>query len=204
MHDRKMETGEVKKQNEFVRVGLIYKIHGVRGEVLVLPLTSDIRRFERLREVYLEGKDGLPFSLPKLFDTAGSAYQSGESMNDVFVIDYAKFHKEKVLLKITGVDNADTASLLKGQYLTVAPDQLITLAPDTFFIFDLIGCSVYNQDDGACLGELTDVLETGSNDIYVVKNPQTKIEMLIPALKSVVKEVRTEEKKIIVDWHEEK
>ena len=182
-------------QSNHVRVGLIYKTHGIRGEVLVLPLTSDPRRFERLSEVHLEDKDGLPFSLPK---TAGKV----QRMSGTFTVDYVKYHKEKILLKLQGVEDADAASCLSGQYLAVTTDQLIPLAPDTFFVFDLIGCLVHQQSDGNCIGEVTDVLETGSNDIYVVRDSQTGKEVLIPALKAVVKEVRTSEKRIVVDWQE--
>ena len=187
---------EENHQRDTVRVGLIYKTHGIRGEVLILPLTSDSRRFERLEKIHLENKDGVPFKLTRTDGSVGAA-------DGLFAVDYVKYHREKILLKFCDIDSADDALLLKGQYLTVAPEQLIPLAPDTYFIFDLVGCLVYRQADGELVGELTDVLETGSNDIYVVRDAKTLKEVLIPALKSVVREVRTDEKRIIVDWNEE-
>ena len=106
------------------------------------------------------------------------------------------------MLKFVDFDDADAAAALRGFYIAVAQKDCISLQPDNFFVFDLIDCAVHHID-GSYLGKLTDVLETGSNDVYVVSLEDGKNDILIPALKSVVKDVQISEKRIVVDFESE-
>lgn len=192
-------------ENDLVRIGLMTKARGLRGEVSVMPLTGDPERFRRLEKVFVEK----PFN----------AYVNVESV---------RYHRDQIILKLEGCDDANAAGVFRGSYISVTRDELIPLKKDSYFVFDLVGCMVYG-DDGALLGELADVLETGSNDVYVVKtarqdcagrkdhailinrtgpvnraDPETcaetvKSEILIPALKSVVREVDIGNKRVTVN-----
>ncbi|MDR3120345.1 MAG: ribosome maturation factor RimM [Clostridiales bacterium] len=198
---------------ELIRVGLITRAHGVRGEVVIKPLTDDPERFRSLRDVYLEAGGGACGGKPEW--SAGIRPARLET---------ARTHRGSVIARISGCDDADAANALRGSYISITKEQLVPLREGSFFDFDLVGCAVY-EVEGLHLGTLTDVLETGSNDVYVVRPPEGNAgglaaggafgvpggskgprgggagrELLIPALKSVVKEVRISEKRIVVDW----
>jgi 16S rRNA processing protein RimM len=159
---------------EFLEVGKITGTHGLKGALRVIPLTDDPARFKFLDYAYVE-------------------------RNGVFekhIVEETRFSKKHVLVKLKDVNNASAAEEYKDKYLLIDRNNAVRLPEDSFFICDIIGCSVYN-DQGVSLGQVSEVLRTGSNDVYVVKNSD-KSEILIPALKSVVKDVSVAEKKITV------
>lgn len=157
---------------DYLSVGRIVNTHGVRGEVRVIPLTSDISRFEYL-----------------LF-----AFVIVDGKRKELRVTEVRYHKSFVLLKFNGIDTMDEAEKLKGCDLYVDRKNARPLEEDEFFICDLIGLEVFEEEQ--LLGKLTEVLETGSNDVYVVKGREKDI--LIPALKSVVLDVDLENKKMQV------
>lgn len=162
-----------KQPKEYLSVGKIVNTHGLNGELKIIPMTSDISRFDYLvfTSIEIDGKI-------KEFKVAG-----------------ARYHKEFVLLKLKGIDNMTDAEVLKGHELLVDRENARSLDEDEYFIYDLIGLEVYEDDK--LLGKLTEVLETGSNDVYVVK-PDDGKEILIPALKSVILNVDSENKRMEV------
>jgi len=162
---------------EYLSIGQIVNTHGIRGEVKVYPLTDDASRFNKLKEVYIEAKNEM------------TKYQ----------VESAKHLKNTVILKLKGVDTMNDAEKLRQLYIKVGRWDAVRLPKDTFFICDIVDSEVFDIH-GELLGKLYDVLQTGSNDVYVVKN-DTK-EILIPALKTVVKEINLQNKKIIVDLPE--
>ncbi|MNI76958.1 Ribosome maturation factor RimM [compost metagenome] len=97
----------------------------------------------------------------------------------------------------------DDAIRLKGKYLKVSREDAVKLPKDTYFIADLIGCSVFDTDETP-LGEVYDVIKTGSNDVYWVKGIK---ELLIPVLKEIVLDINVEDKKIVIkpvkEWQDE-
>lgn len=159
--------------NDYLAVGKVVNTHGVRGELKVMPMTSDLSRFDYLLFVSVNYEGKL-----REFRVTG-----------------ARFHKNMVLIKLQGVDTMDEAEKFKGQELLVHRKHARPLEEDEYFICDLIGLEVYEEDQ--CLGTLADVLETGSNDVYVVKQPG-KRDLLLPALKSVVLKVDLEGKRMEV------
>lgn len=159
---------------EYLIVGQLVNTHGVKGELKAIPLTDDPNRFTKLEWVYID-KNG---KLEK-YDITG-----------------VKFFKQFVILKFRNVDSMDEAEKLKGLYMKIDRAHAVKLPKDSFFITDILGMSVYDENN-SLLGKLVDVIQTGSNDVYVVKNDEGK-EILIPALKSVVKEVSLEEGRISV------
>jgi len=161
---------------KYLRIGKIVNTHGIKGEVRVVPLTENIQRFNDLKYVYLDDE--------KLIN-----------MN----VDYVKYHKNNVILKFKGLDSIDEAEKLKGIYILVNRENAMALPEGSYFICDLIGICVYDVE-GKNLGSITDILNTGSNDVYVVRDG--KNELLIPALKTVVKEINIQDNRIIVDLPE--
>lgn len=158
---------------EYLTVGKITNTHGVRGELKVIPSTSDINRFDYLKIVWVE-KDG------KLTE---------------YFVEKVRYHKNYVLIKLHGIDTMDEAVEFKNCYLKVDRKNARPLSENEYFIVDLLDCKVYEK--GVLLGKITDVLQTGSNDVYVV-NGDKYGEILIPALEQVVLNVDIENKEIQV------
>lgn len=159
---------------EYLIIGQLVNTHGVKGELKATALTDDPQRFKKLKWVYID-KNG---SLEK-YDISG-----------------VKFFKQFVILKFRSIDSIEEAEKFKGLYIKIDRANAVKLPKDSFFITDILGMEVFDEN-GALLGTLVDVIQTGSNDVYVVKDAEGK-EILIPALKSVVKEVLLEERKISV------
>ncbi len=159
---------------DYLQIGKIVNTHGIRGEIKIIPLTDDPRRFDALEWVYID-KDG----------TIGR-----------YSLLSVKYFKGAVIIKVEGIDTPEAAAELKDCFMLVDRENAVKLPEDTFFICDILGSSVYDEK-GVLLGQLRDVLQTGSNDVYMVKNESGK-EILIPALKSVVRNVSVEQKRIDV------
>lgn len=159
---------------EYLEIGQIVNTFGVKGMVKVNPFTDDITRFEKLKTVYICKKS---------------------SMEEV-EIEEVKYHKNMVLLKLKGIDDMNLAEKYKGMYLKIHRKDAIKLPKDTYFIADLIGLEVYT-DEGILLGKVDDIYNTGSNDIYVVKDELGK-QVLLPGIKEVLKDINLSQEKIIV------
>lgn len=149
--------------------------HGLRGEVRVIPLTDFPERFESLREVFI-----------------------GER---VFHVEHVHYHRQFVLLTLAECTSREAAAKLTGGLLRVAREDAAPLAEGEFYTFDIIGLAVLDMA-GERLGEVTNVLKTGSNDVYVVKKPDGA-ELLVPALKKVVREIDIAGGFLRVDLQEE-
>ena len=162
---------------EYLSIGQIVNTHGIKGEIKVFPLTDDASRFDKLKEIYIESKDEM------------TKYQ----------IESIKHLKNTVILKLKGIDTMNDSEKLRNLYIKVGRWDAVRLPKDSFFICDIVESDVFDIH-GELLGKLADVLQTGANDVYIVKDD--KREILIPALKSVVKEIDLQNKKIIVDLPE--
>jgi 16S rRNA processing protein RimM len=153
---------------DYLQIGKIVNTHGVRGEIKIIPLTDDPKRYNQLTTVMVE-KDG------KLIQ---------------HTIERVRYVKNTVIVKLEGIDDMDQALQLKEAFLVVDRKDAVILPEDSYFICDIIGLKVYDRERGF-MGVITDVLETGSNDVYVVAL-EGKKDVLIPALKSVVNEISIE------------
>ncbi len=162
---------------EYLAVGKIVNTHGVRGELKVVPLTSDISRFDYLKLVWIADK--------------------GERKE--YYVEKVRYHKQFVLVTLTGIDTMDGAAEFKGCYLEVHRKFARPLDENEYFIADLIDCNVYEEE--VFLGKINDVLQTGGNDVYVVTGEKYG-EILIPAIVSVVQNIDIERKKISVNLPE--
>jgi len=159
---------------DYLQVGKIVNTHGVKGEVKLMPLTDDISRFDDLEWVFVESNGTM------------TRYD----------IQSVKYFKGMVIIKLAGIDDPETAAALKGCFALVDRENAVKLPEDTYFICDIIGCSVYDEN-GAYLGQVREVLQTGSNDVYAVRD-ETGREVLLPALKSVVRKVQPDLRRIDV------
>lgn len=166
------------ENKDLLQVGKIVNTHGIKGEVKVIPLTDDPERFHKLKWVFLERNSKL----------------------EKIEIQSVRFFKTTMIVKFAGIDDMTTAEGLKELYMLIDRKDAVKLPEDSFFICDLIGCQVFDEQ-GEKLGELTNILKTGSNDVYVVKNEDNR-DILVPALKSVVKEISIDDKRVIVSLPE--
>ncbi len=158
---------------KYLRVGQIVRAHGVHGDVKIIPLTDDPVRFRALETAYLESTTG--------------AYAP-------VAVKSARFLPDAVLLHLEGFDSVEQAETLKNRYLCVSRENAVKLNSDTYFIADLIGCETFDTN-GKAYGKITDVLETGANDVYEIDGGK----LLVPALKKVLREVDLENGRIVFD-----
>ena len=153
---------------DFFQVGIITSHHGIGGEVKVYPTTDEPKRFRRLKEIILDtGKE-----------------------RKTLEIESVKFFKQFVILKFKGLDNISDVERLRKCSLFVPRENAVRLARDEYFIADLEGLQV-RDEDGIPIGVLNSVLETGANDVYVIGLSDGR-ELLLPAIKQCILEVDVE------------
>ncbi|MGD9132297.1 MAG: ribosome maturation factor RimM, partial [Desulfobacterales bacterium] len=119
--------------------------------------------------------------------------------DNCYEIDWIKSHSRGALLDFKEVTDRDQAKSLIGSELYIEKAKLPKLEAGTYYWFDLIGISVFTADD-RCIGRLVSIIETGANDVYVVKNADKEI--LVPALQSVVRSIDIESKIMRVELPE--
>ncbi|MDK2821045.1 MAG: rRNA processing protein RimM [Clostridia bacterium] len=153
-------------------IGKVINTHGLRGEVKVLPLTDFPERFRSDLKLYLE---------------------QGEKIHTV-TVNRVRTQGRHLIIKFSEINDANEAEKLRGALLKVEPWEVEPLPPGHYYIFQLVGASVFTTD-GDFLGTLREVIATGANDVFVVKNDENK-EILIPALKDVVKNIDLDKGKI--------
>ena len=157
-----------------LEIGQIVNTFGIKGMIKVKPFTDDIKRFDDLKKVYVE-KNNTKIE---------------------YEIEEVKYHKDMVLIKFKSINTVEQAEKLRNSYLKISRDSVEDLEEDRYYIVDLIGIDVYT-DENILLGKLEDIFNTGSNDIYVVKNELGK-QILLPAISDVIKQIDMENKKMIV------
>lgn len=158
---------------KFVAVGRIVGAHGLKGEFKVYPLSNIEERFDLLKRFYFEMPDG------QLIESE---------------VEYSKPFGEYEIIKTAGVDDRDDAEKFKGAYISVRIEDIAPLDEGTFYIFDLVGLSVFSPD-GDMLGNVIRVEEYPSNAIIIVKTVNG--EVMIPAVHEYIKEVNIGEKKLV-------
>ena len=170
----RMEDRGENQMEDLLQVGVITTTHGVRGEVKVFPTTDDPARFKKLKNVILD---------------------TGKDRRDLEITG-VKFFKNMVILKFKGLDNMNDVEKFRQAKLLVTRENAVELGEDEYFIADLIGLAAVS-DEGEELGTVTDVLQTGANDVYVISK-QGEAELLVPAIHDCVKEVAVREGKMVL------
>ena len=159
---------------DLLQVGAITQPHGVHGEVKVFPTTNDVKRFKKLKEVILDtGKEKITLE-----------------------IEGVKFFKQYAILKFKGFDNIDDIQKYKGKPLLVTRGNAVKLGRDEYFIADLIDMAVYDEEN-RYLGVLTNVIETGANDVYEVRFEDGR-QVLFPAIRQCILDVDMESRRVKV------
>ncbi|HML20785.1 MAG TPA: ribosome maturation factor RimM [Aggregatilinea sp.] len=161
----------------FLLLGRVLRPHGIRGELRVEVLTAYPERIMPEDHVYLGLNPADPESVVE-YEIAG-----------------ARRHKQYLILQLEGLSDRDEAELLRDQYVMVALDDAVPLEEDEFYLYQIIGLPVYTEDDEH-LGEVVDVIETGANDVYVVRGPRGEI--LLPAIEECILDVDIEGKRVTV------
>ncbi len=157
-----------------LEIGQIVNSYGIKGFFKVVPFTDNITRFNDLKTIYIEKNKKL----------------------EEKEIEEVKYHKNLVLLKLKGIDDINQTLEYKNCYIKIDRKNAVELPKNSYFIIDLIGMEVYTENE-ELLGKITDVFPTGSNDVYVVKDELGK-QILLPAIKDVIKDVNVTDKKMIV------
>ena len=157
-----------------LEVGQIVNTFGIKGEIKVTPFTNDIRRFDDLKKVYVKTR----------------------KESKLYNVENVRYHKNMVLLKLKGINTPEEAEMLRNAFLEIDREDAIPLEEGTYFIADLLGLEVYT-DEGKLLGKVEDIYNTGSKDIYVIKDELGK-QVLLPGINEVIKEVDLNNGKIIV------
>lgn len=157
---------------DYIKVGKIVNTHGIKGCLKCISLTDDLERFEDLEYIYTE-KDDVKRKIKDVWFAKGMAYLTLENIEDM-----------------------TTAESFKNSYISILEDQLRDLPEDSYYLFDLEGIEVYTTE-GEFIGKITDIYQTGANDVYEVKNKNKSF--LIPAVKDFVKEVNIKDKKMVIN-----
>lgn len=158
---------------QYLNIGQIINTHGLKGEVKVYPLTDDVKRFKQLNKIFIEKNNAMT----------------------EHKIELTKVMNELAILKIDGIDDLTTAETLKGCYLKINPEDAVKLPEGSYFISDIIGLEVKTVE-GESLGLIKELFQTGANDVYVVAYKGK--ELLIPAIKDVVKGIDIQNKTMTV------
>lgn len=159
---------------EYFGIGQIVNTSGLKGILKIKPFTDDIKKFSNLKTIYIKTKSGLT----------------------EFKIEQVRYVKNMVMLKLAGIDTVEEAEKYRNLYIKILRDQEEELEEGSYYVVDILGCKV-NTDANQELGKIVDVFQTGSNDVYVVKDEQGK-QILLPAIKQVIKNVDIKNKIITV------
>ena len=160
-----------------LKVGKIVNTHSLKGEVKVISSTDfEEQRFEKGTELLI---------------TRGN-----QVVKEVTVESY-RTHKNNLLVKFVGIDSIEEAEKLKNLQIKIDSDNIGELEENEFYFHEIIGCEVLDEN-GKSLGEISEILTPGANDVWVIKSQNGK-EILIPYIEDVVKKIDVENKKIDIE-----
>jgi 16S rRNA processing protein RimM len=170
------------EKNGFVPVGKIVGAHGVKGNIKVYSYTESLSVFN-------------PGSLILLINPKG--------FEKIYKIKWVKPHGRLTLLSLKGVENRNSVEALIGSVFFIERASLPEPEDGSYYWVDIIGISVFTTDN-EYVGRIESIIPTGSNDVFVVKNPNKTHhnEVLIPAIESVILKVDIERKTMRVDLPE--
>lgn len=159
------------KHNDFITIGVIIAPHGVRGDLRIMPQTDFPGRFMDMDVCYIDGKE--------------------------YHITSARFHKQFVLATFKEIPDRNAAELMAKKEIQVRREDLVELPEGRYYIFDMIGLEVHDTN-GNVLGTLTDVLQPGANDVYVVSQ-DGEPDQLFAAIEDVVLDIDMDKRIMVVN-----
>lgn len=158
------------------QVGVIASTHGLAGEVNVFPTTEDPQRFKKLKKVILHTNRGEEMELD---------------------IVSARFFKKFVIVKFRQFDSINDVEKFRGCELTIDRKDAIQLKPGEYYCADLIGLLIVDEE-GKELGTLTEILQTGANDVYEMTMKERDEKVYIPAIGECIKQIDPDGGKIVI------
>ncbi|HEC98549.1 MAG TPA: 16S rRNA processing protein RimM [Nitrospirae bacterium] len=159
--------------SSLVSIGRIVKSRGVKGEFIVLPLTFSPERFDDVSRVHIKLDDEIK----------------------EFTLEYSKPYGRTIIMKLLEINSPEEATSLRGGQLMVPEEESPPLPEDVYYYYQIIGLKVFTVD-GVYIGGVSDIIETGSNDVYVVRDEEK--EYLIPAIRDVIKDIDIGNRRIII------
>ena len=161
---------------EFITVGQLGRPRGTEGEIIVTPLTDFPERFENMTEIYVS---------------------SGDSWTKMKVLE-SKMISGRPVIRLENVNNPEEAARYTNRYLSVPKDQIMKPPENSYYIFDLVGCEVFDESTNNRIGKISVVEEYPANDAYVIVTDDGQ-RMTLAAVNSFVKKVDIENRKVIID-----
>lgn len=146
-------------KKQYLEAGKIVTTHGIKGEVKIMPYCDSAELLAEFDRLFI-GKN-----------------------HDEIIVERARVQKNMVIAKLEGINTPEEAEKLRNKMLFMHRDDL-ELDDDTYFIQDLIGMEVKDADSDVLYGKIADVMQTGANDVYVVRGEER--EYLVPAIADVV------------------
>lgn len=160
---------------QFVEIGRIFKPHGLKGDVKVYPSSSDLSLLMEIDSAYL---------------------LSAEGTRKEYFISRVKPQKKWAIVHFEGLDTIEDVEPHVGKNLELPESEFPALPAGEYYHFQILGLEVY-AESGDWLGIVSNIIETGSNDVYEVENKDGKT-ILLPAIKDVIRKIDLDEKKIII------
>lgn len=157
---------------EFICIGKIHRAHGIRGDVVFNPMTDFPERIRRGKTIYV-GDEHLPLTIAHVSEKP-----------------------PYLLVGFKEISDETAASQLRNRFAYVKTDELPPLPEGEYYFHQLIGLEAVDQA-GSHIGVLADILETGANDVYVIRKDDES-EELIPDIPQFILGIDLEEKKITV------
>jgi 16S rRNA processing protein RimM len=155
--------------SEKVRIGQIVNTQGLNGEVRIYPLTDHKERFEELEYLFLEDEIGTKLEIERV-----------------------RYKGQLAIVKFKGLNSVNDVEKLREKYIVIDKEDMRVLPDDTYYIFDLVGSRVIDED-GNYIGKLMDVIQNAAQDIYVIEHDESSKKILVPAVKEFIKEINIEE-----------
>ena len=168
-------SGSLRPELRYLAIGRVIRAHGVKGEISIRVLTDFPERFETTEWVYL-----------------GNEFEA-----TAYRVEKHRWHKKNILLTLAGITDRNQAGQLKGQLVQVPIEEAMPLPEGSYYLYQLMGLQVITTA-GNNLGSVTDIIETGANDVYVIKK-DGQGEILLPAIPDVVKSIDIEQGQMIVE-----
>lgn len=159
--------------DDLLRIGVITTTHGVRGEVKVFPTTDDARRFDDCDEVILVTKE--------------------EQMT--LHVERVRYFKNLVIVKFKEFNDINQVETFRKCDIMVTREHAVSLEEGEFFLCDIIGAKVVEEDDTP-IGTVTDVMETGANNVFVIQTEEGK-EVLFPSIPECIRKVDVENQIVV-------
>ncbi len=161
--------------SEFYVVGKIVRSSGLKGALVVVPMTDDPRRFRLLRKVWIE---------------------KGKSEYQPLGLRNVSIEPRAVRIEVEGIENRQASSTLAGKLLYVSKQELVRRKKGTYFTHEIIGSEVFDEH-GNTIGTVKEVWKLPANDVYLIQNG--KREYLIPAIRSILRKINPEKKRIEIE-----